>query len=105
MLAYLINIRIVTFLLGVGVSVRAGVSLLGRGNISLHLRSGAVFIRSGSGVRERASLERPHSFPRPPFKDFSLLRSWIPGNITPPQQAPWEGFFFLRGACILLGVW
>jgi hypothetical protein len=50
------------------------------------LRSGLY--RSGSGVRERASLERPHSIPHPLSKSFSLLRSWYPGNTSPPIQPP-----------------
>jgi hypothetical protein len=43
----------------------AGVRLYGRRGVSGNLRCGADFIRSGSGVRERASLERPSLFSSP----------------------------------------
>jgi hypothetical protein len=53
------------FALVAGLWSRGGVRFCVWGNISLHLRCGAVFIRSGSGVRERASLERPSLFSSP----------------------------------------
>jgi hypothetical protein len=47
----------------------------------------SLFVR----VREFGNalrLNDPHSFPHPLSKSFSLLRSWIPGNITPHTKPP-----------------